>query len=254
MLLPRLVPCLLSSCWLSLVIVAPAQANPFHSWAGRLLEWGKKTPTTGTALVSGFIPPTRGLPANREGGSARGGLCPPSPQRLTALLPSSHLGLTAAARPSFFAYMPPTGGRPVELMVKDHQENTLYWSQVQVQSTGGIVRVNLPNSAPELTVGQTYRWYLSIICDSQDSTASLHVGGWIQRVAMTEAFRQQLQKVPLTERPRLYASAGLWHETLGALMELRQAQPGNASLQSDWMSLLRLEGLERVAAEPLVAL
>jgi len=35
-------------------------------------------------------------------------------------------------------------------------------------------------------------------------------------------------------------------------MELRQSQPGNASLQTDWTSLLKFEGLEQVAQEPFV--
>ncbi|MEN9216950.1 MAG: DUF928 domain-containing protein [Gloeomargarita sp. HHBFW_bins_162] len=203
-----------------------------------------------TTVVVGFIPPTGGLPANREGGSARGGLCPASPQRLTALLPSSHLGLTAAARPSFFAYMPPTGGRRVELMLQDEKGKVLHLSEFQINQTG-IVRVDLPSAAPELVVGQTYRWYLSVICDPMDSSASLHVGGWVQRVAMPDNLKQQLQKAPANEHPYIYGSAGLWHETLASLMELRQAQPGNANLQADWMSLLSLEGLDKIAQEPL---
>jgi len=230
-------------------LATPVQANPIQAWVGRLLDWGNRRPVSTVATV-GFIPPTGGLPANREGGSVRGGLCPISPQRLTALLPSSSLGLTVAARPSFFAYLPPTGGRPVELMLQDAQGNVLHLSSFQTDKVG-LVRVDLPSHAPELKVGETYRWYLSIICDPNDSSANLHVGGWVQRVALTDNLRQQLAKIPVGDRPYLYARAGLWHETLASLMELRQAQPNNASLQADWASLLQIEGLDRVAQEPI---
>jgi len=234
----------------SVLLAAPVQANPIYAWTGRLLDWGKRRPVSTVATV-GFIPPTGGLPANREGGSARGGLCPVSPQQLTALLPHSSLGLTVAARPSFFVYLPPTGGRPVELMLQDSQGNVVHLASFQTNKVG-LVWVDLPGHAPELKVGETYRWYLSIICDPNDSSASLHVGGWVQRVALTDKLRQQLAKSPVGDRPYLYARAGLWHETLASLVELRQAQPNNTSLQADWALLLQMEGLDRIAQELIV--
>ncbi|MEN9216949.1 MAG: DUF928 domain-containing protein [Gloeomargarita sp. HHBFW_bins_162] len=227
---------------------APAQANPLQNWAGRLLEWGQKRPTT-TTPVTGFVPPAGGLPANREGGAARGAVCPFSNQRLTALLPSSNLGLTASARPSLFFYMPPTEGRSVEFLLLDSRGAELYQSTTRINQSG-IVRMDLPSNAPELVVGQSYQWYLSVICDPKDRTADLYVQGWVQRVAMPDSLQQQLQKAPASEHPYIYASAGLWHETLASLMELRQAQPGNANLQADWMSLLSMEGLDKIAQEP----
>ncbi|MEN9234475.1 MAG: DUF928 domain-containing protein [Gloeomargarita sp. DG02_3_bins_56] len=231
------------------LLATPAQADPLRDWFGGLVDWGKRRPTA-AVTVSGFVPPTRGLPSNREGGSARGGLCPASPQRLTALVPSSSLGLTVAARPSFFVYLPPTGNRPVELMLQDAQGKVLHVSEFQPKHTG-IVRVDLPSHAPELAVGQTYRWYFSIICDPNDSSASLHVGGWVQRIPFGDSLRQQLAKAPVSDRPYLYAKAGLWHETLAAFLELRQAQPANPHLQSDWLSLLQLQGLEQLAQAPV---
>jgi hypothetical protein len=135
-------------------------------------------------------------------------------------------------------------------MLQDAQGNVLHLSSFQTDKVG-LVRVDLPSHAPELKVGETYRWYLSIICDPNGSSANLHVGGWVQRVALTDNLRQQLAKIPVGDRPYLYARAGLWHETLASLMELRQAQPNNASLQADWASLLQIEGLDRVAQEPI---
>jgi hypothetical protein len=229
---------------------APAQANPLQNWAGRLLEWSQRRPTPSTTSVTGFVPPAGGLPANREGGAARGAVCPFSNQRLTALLPSTNLGLTASARPSLFFYLPPTEGRSVEFLLQDSRGAELYQSTTRINQSG-IVRIDLPSNAPELEVGQTYQWYLSVICDPKDRTADLYVQGWVQRVAMPENLQRQLQQAPANERPYIYASAGLWHETLATLFELRQAQPGNTTLQADWIALLRMEGLDKVAQEPL---
>ena len=232
------------------LVAAPAQANPLQNWAGRLIEWGQKRSTPTLTNVNGFVPPAGGLPANREGGAARGAVCPVGNQRLTALLPSTNLGLTAAARPSLFFYLPPTEGRSVEFVLQDSRGAELYQSTTRINQSG-IVRVDLPSNAPELAVGQTYQWYLSVICDPKDRTADLYVQGWVQRVDMPDTLKRQLQQAPASEHPYIYANAGLWHETLAALFELRQAQPGNAMWQEGWISLLRMEGLDKVAQEPL---
>ncbi|MCS7031453.1 MAG: DUF928 domain-containing protein [Gloeomargarita sp. SKYG116] len=229
----------------------PALANPLQDWAGRLLEWSRRRPTpTPSVVVTGFVPPAAGLPGNREGGATRGAVCPVSEKRLTALLPTAHLGLTAAARPSFFFYLPPVEGRPVEFVLLDSRGAELFTYTGRAQQSG-IVRLDLPDQAPTLNVGETYQWYFSVVCDPQDRTADLYVRGWVQRVALPASLERQLQRAPRNEHPYIYASAGLWHETLAALMDLRQSQPQNSQLMADWQSLLQNEGLGKVAQEPL---
>ena len=244
-------PSVLTAMTLAVTLVAaPAQANPLESWAARLLEWGKRRSTPPVAPVTGFVPPATGLPSNREGGAARGTVCPVGNQRLTALLPSTGLGLTVSARPSLFFYLPPTEGRSIEFSLWDARGAELYQSTTKVNRSG-IVRFDLPSNAPELVVGQTYQWHLSLICDPKDRSADMYVQGWVQRVALPDALQQQLQRAPRSEHPYIYANAGLWHETLATLAELRQAQPNNPDLRADWLLLLQLEGLDKVAQEPL---
>lgn len=237
---------------LTLTLTAtPATANPLQIWAGRLLKWSQRRATAQpTTPVIGFVPPAAGLPGNREGGATRGAVCPVSHKRLTALLPASHLGLTAAARPSFFFYLPPVGDREVELVLMDGRGMEHYTYRGRAQQSG-IVRLDLPEEAPALAVGDTYQWYFSVICDPQDRTADLFVRGWVQRVALAPSFEQQLQRAPRSQHPYLYAGAGLWHETLAALVELRQSQPQNKALLVDWLALLQTEGLDQLATEPL---
>jgi len=246
-------PSFLAAVTLAVTLTAaPAQANPLENWASRLLEWGKRRSTPPPAPVTGFVPPAAGLPNNREGGAARGAICPAGHHRLTALLPATGLGLTASGRPSLFFYLPPTEGRSIEFSLWDSRGAELYQSTTKI-NTSGIVRLDLPSNAPELVVGQTYQWHLALICDPKDRSADMYVQGWVQRVALTDTLREQLQRTPRSEHPYLYASAGLWHETLATLAELRQAQPNNPDFRSDWMLLLQLEGLDKVAQEPLAS-
>ncbi|MCS6781621.1 MAG: DUF928 domain-containing protein [Gloeomargarita sp. SKYBB_i_bin120] len=241
---------LATTCALTLT-ATPVLANPLQDWVGRLLEWSRRRPTASpTVTVTGFVPPAAGLPGNREGGATRGAVCPVSSKPLTALIPTRHLGLTAAARPSFFFYLPPVEGRTVEFVLMDSRGAEVFTYTGRAQQSG-IVRLDLPENAPALQVGELYQWYFSVVCDPQDRTADLYVRGSVQRVALPASFQQQLQRVPRNEHPYIYASAGLWHETLAALLDLRQSQPQNGQLMADWQSLLQIEGLGKVAQEPL---
>jgi hypothetical protein len=202
------------------------------------------------SYAQGYTPPDRGLPGRREGGGTRGD-CQASQPGLTALMPDSNLGRTMAERPTFFWYMPQSAAA-AEFVLLDANNTELYKTLVPVPSQSGIVSLNLPDSVSALEVGQSYRWYFSLVCDPLDRSADTFTSGWVERVDRNPALLQEIAAAPPTEQAMLYAKAGLWYEALAVLATLRQSQPQNAALVTQWQTLLESVGLEQVADQPLL--
>jgi hypothetical protein len=71
----------------------------------------------GTMAQVKFNPPSKlKAPGNREGGLMRSDSCAATAggSGLTVILPTTNLGLTTKAFPSFFAYVPPNNAEKVE--------------------------------------------------------------------------------------------------------------------------------------------
>lgn len=212
------------------------------------------------SLAQQFVPPDRGLPGRREGGGTRGS-CLRGQVPLTALMPDSNFAQTTQTSPTFFWYIPPFLGEVAEFVLLDENDNELYQTTVQLGEQGGVVSLSLPavkdaagNDKSLLNEGQDYRWYFSIICDPDDRSGDVFAEGWIQRVQPTLALTNQLA-IARTEREQaaIYAEAGIWHDALTTLAELRRSQPSNAALLSNWVTLLESVDLENIASEPLVS-
>ncbi|MBD1880824.1 MULTISPECIES: DUF928 domain-containing protein [unclassified Coleofasciculus] len=203
-----------------------------------------------------FRLPRVGAPKTREPGASRGSSsCAAQGKSLMALLPSTNVGLTVAARPTLFVAVPKTSAQDAEFILYDGEtsQQVIYETTLPIPSTGGVVSVSLPQKdAPSLVAGKKYRWSLSMICDAEDRGADISVEGWIQRVQPNVALRNDLKKAAPRDRPAIYAEAGMWLDTLSSLADLRNANPSDFTLETDWKDLLKLVNLGTVAEEPLV--
>lgn len=203
-----------------------------------------------------FQLPSRGAPGNREGGASRGCVTDKKPEdkdkRLTALIPITNLGLTVAERPTFFWYVPPMPDRKVEFVLMDKNYNEIDRTVFQTKGKSGIVSYRLPAKVAPLQVGKDYRWYFSVICNPTSRSGDLVVEGWVQRVAPNPNLAKQLAKAPPSDRPNLYAQAGLWQDSLASLAELRRARPNDPATLNRWETLLKTVSLDYLAKEPLL--
>ncbi len=197
-----------------------------------------------------YKPPDQGLPGRREGGGTRGGCLTQQPS-LTALMPESNLGLTVAAHPSFFWYVPQTAATVAEFVLLDANNTELYKAQVPL-TQAGIVQFTLPDSAPPLQVNQSYRWFFALVCEPLDRSADIFTSGWVKRVEDDPGLTQALVVATPAVQPGLYNQAGLWYDALATLAALRQIQPQNPALASQWQSLLESVGLSQIADRPLL--
>ncbi|NJN86669.1 MAG: DUF928 domain-containing protein [Leptolyngbyaceae cyanobacterium SL_7_1] len=212
------------------------------------------------SMAQQFVPPDRGLPGRREGGGTRGS-CLRGQVPLTALMPASNFAQTTKTSPTFFWYVPPFLAETAEFVLLDEHDNELYHTTVQLVEDGGVVSLSLPTvkdasgtDVSLLNEGQDYHWYFSLICDPDDRSGDVFAEGWIQRVQPTLALTNRLA-IARTEREQaaVYAEAGIWHDALTTLAELRRSQPSNSALLSNWITLLESVDLENIASEPIIS-
>lgn len=201
-----------------------------------------------------FIPPDRGLPGRREGGGTRGD-CAASQIPLTALIPDTNFGKTLQEYPTFFWYVPPIETQAAEFVLMDEDQNEIYYTQFEIEEPGGIISISLPASGevPALELGKDYRWYFALICDVNDRSRDIFAEGWVQRISPDPEFIDELNRIPMSDRPNLYAREGIWFDALMAFVQLRQAEPTNPTVRSDWFTFLESVDLEQLSEQPFIA-
>ncbi len=206
--------------------------------------------------ANSFEPPAgKDMP---RGGTAGGGsrpvasACSPSKnavksETLTALSPGRHLGLTQSARPRLLVYVPQTTAQTMEFSLFDEQMNGVYQMNLPVSNRTGLISIELPENAPSLVKDKPYYWTVALVCNPEERTEDMVVGGWIERTELNDSLKQELAKVRGLERVSFYAKQGLWYDAVNTLLELQQTEPGNAAIAASWAELLKSVGLDAIA-------
>ncbi|WP_052746318.1 DUF928 domain-containing protein [Prochlorothrix hollandica] len=175
-----------------------------------------------------------------------------------ALVPDrQYLSYTVSPRPTFFVYMPPMATDGVFFSIQAENGEPLYHTLLQVPADGGIVRFTLPDDAPALALNENYAWFFvpieaggTLRPDSPGTVA------WIKRVESPLTASDLASSVPTLEQVTQLAQAGIWYDTLAALDQGLQGEPGTSEpLESDlwaseWDDLLQSVGLEAVLYQP----
>lgn len=204
-----------------------------------------------------FDPPGDGEPADTAGGASRddnpclsaqsgSSLC------VTPLVPAKIQGLTVAERPTFYVYVPPTEAGEIFFALKDENNRHHYQAKIPITASGGAIAITLPSDAPALEVGQTYRWTFVLLDEAGLKPDSPGVEGTIQRVAADRVALDPSAPEPSLELAQEYARAGIWYDTLKTLADLRQSQPEDTTLVTNWEGVLSSVGLEDIASKPLL--
>ena len=202
-----------------------------------------------------FEPPKSGQPINTVGGATRGEQCfqdaeLPKPA-LKSLAPANYQGLTVAARPTLFVHVPQTTAQEAFFSLQDEQ-GQYYQTILPLPDQSGIMSIQLPEAAPALEVGKSYKWHFVVMCDNSLKPDSPLVEGYIQRINPESALFSQLEELSPLERAAQYGKAGIWHETLTILAQLKKSQPDNSNVAANWEELLTTVGLETIANQPLL--
>ena len=196
-----------------------------------------------------------GRPGRRSSAASRGGSCVETGLPPTPLTPKTDPQLTTAAYPTFFVYVPQNSAQALEFVLQDNTSNDeLYKTTLKPNKRSGVVRVNFPNNAnlPSLQNGKEYAWSFSVVCDTQSRDRDIEVTGSIQRIQIDPNLAIQLQKAQPRERATLYATSGIWQDTLTIIADLRRSNPNDLGVKTDWEDLLKSVGLEQIAKAPLL--
>jgi Domain of Unknown Function (DUF928) len=164
-------------------------------------------------------------------------------------------GLTTSERPTFWFYVPYTQEltASAEFVLQDSLQNDIYRNAIALPPKPSVIGVSLPSNA-SLQVGKTYHWYLKVLCNQQQiESVPIYVEGDIQRVNLDFRMMQQLETAAdPQQKVAIYAQEGIWFDSLTMLAQMRQKNPHDVSVASDWQSLLRSVNLDNVATAPLV--
>lgn len=196
-----------------------------------------------------------GRPGRRSSAASRAGTCVETGLPPTPLTPKTDPQLTTAAYPSFFVYVPQNSAQAFEFVLEDNTTNQeLYKTTLKPSKQSGVVRVSFPNNAnlPSLQNGKEYAWSFSVVCDTQSRDKDIEVTGSIQRIQTDPNLAIQLQKTQPRERAALYATSGIWQDTLTIIADLRRTNPNDLGVKTDWEDLLKSVGLEKIAQAPLL--
>jgi hypothetical protein len=112
----------------------------------------------------------------------------------------------------------------------------------------GLQRVRLADHNIRLTPGVLYTWSVSLIRDAAQRSSDVLTAGTMERVELPEALRRQLVHANKMTAARLYATEGLWYDTIAALSELIDARPQDIALRQQRATVLEQEGLTAAAA------
>lgn len=144
---------------------------------------------------------------------------------------------TFASVPMQFALVEPGVARP--LLAKS----------LKADKTG-LVQLELPKDAPQLSPERKYRWTVSLICNSQRPSENVYATAWVKRVTTTANQAKALVEAGSdNQRALVYAQSGLWYDALTAMSKAYQANPQDSSTRESFVSLLDQVGLTQVAMQ-----
>ncbi|MBD2533690.1 DUF928 domain-containing protein [Nostoc flagelliforme FACHB-838] len=215
-------------------------------------------------------PPDRGVPGDRGEGASRGN-CSTLGLPLTALVPSYKQrlnqgagettitqvwGLTSVEQPSFWFYIPykQSSIQGIEFVLQTDKNKTIHRAEISAPPVPGIVRVQLQNNKVFLENDKLYHWFfkVKVICNPKQSVTLDYVEGWVQRVNLNVALRDQLKQSSPQQQAAIYAKNGIWYDALTTLAELRLTGSQDSGLTEDWKNLLKVIQLEKIATKPLI--
>src|SRR5262245_36734383 len=204
-----------------------------------LKDQSKKTEAPASVPV--YTPPKRGAPGGRVGGGTRG------IQRevfILSVLAPDHSGFTTSEQPSLYWFISNSTSLPVELTVMDPQGvQPILETRIPAPVQAGVHRVRLADYNIRLAPGAAYRWFVSVVPDSDRRSKDIMAGGAIERVEMPEGLKAKIAQAPKSDLPSIYAEAGMWYDTVAAISDLIEAAPQDQALRKQRTALLAQVGL-----------
>jgi hypothetical protein len=219
------------------------------AWLVCGILWGYSLPQPAEAQPDATIiykPPQRGAPVGREGAGTRG--FSEASSTLAVLVPKDHTGLTSQEQPVLYWYLSQETRHPVEVILTDRQSvKPLLTIRLNPPLQPGMQRVRLADHNIHLALGVLYKWSVSLVRDAAQRSYDVTTTGTIERVELPKELREQMAHTNTMISARLYATAGLWYDTIAALSELIDTRPQDTVLRQQRAMVLEQEQLTAAA-------
>jgi Domain of Unknown Function (DUF928) len=205
----------------------------------------------------GYVPPAGRERIQRTDGAGSRGCPQGSFGSISLLTPNDHVGLTVSNRPTFSWYVSANPSTPMQFaLVEPGVPQPILVKQLEVTKTG-IVQLELPTNVSELSVGKTYRWTVSLVCNAKRPSENIYVRSWIARVPdrveelqlLATASSQTVSESTsdrLRQRAIAYAQSGIWYDAIATISKAYLANPQDRSSAEYLHLLLNQVGLSQV--------
>lgn len=211
-----------------------AWAAPRYTPRSRTITAPKRTVGTGS----------RGCEASSQNSSSA-----TNTAALTLLVPRDHVGKTTADHPVFAWYLSQAVTAPLVFTLVDPGNPKPLLEQTIQNPTAGMMKLQIPETAPSLVSGKKYRWTVSIICNPNRYSTYITAQAWIEREAANSELTRQLKAATQDEqKATIYAEAGFWYDAL-AVLSPTDAVKLNPTLTRDRLALLQQVGLTDVVQQ-----
>lgn len=187
----------------------------------------------------------RGAPKSTSDGASRSSFVPNN--SLISLMPKEQVGLTFDERPTFYWHISEIDTRKATFILVDDNEDVVYEKNVTLPQKPGYFAFTLPAEAPGLKVDRRYQWFLELNSSSL-TDESVTTEGWVKRTQPSLAVRIKLNQLEPKYRSKVYADAGIWHNTISNVAQQRCIAPNDSTTTRYWNQLLNSVGLNEVAS------
>jgi len=216
-------------------------------WPGAALaaDDSHSTAKPATSSVVIYKPAKGSAPAARVTGGSRGN--GDATITLDVLAPDD-TGLTTKEQPSLFWYQSKPAKARFELtLIEADKTKPVLRVNVERAANAGIQRLRLADHGVKLAPGVEYQWVVALVTDSDNRSSDLVASGFIKRIEPSAELKAKIAGASPSSLPAVYAEAGIWHDALGSLSDLIDAQPDNQALHTERAELLRQVGLKAAA-------
>lgn len=158
---------------------------------------------------------------------------------LTALVPLNGTGSTTSTHPTFWIYLPETTASQIILSVMEENPGGAIKHYAQtafpIPPQSGLISFKLPDEAPPLEVGKTYKWAVILVCSK-----TLHPNDPVTeaRINRIKASIPNQPENPI-KKAIWFGQQGIWYDFLEALFQAKQANPNDQAVKTDWENVLK---------------
>ncbi len=162
------------------------------------------------------------------------------------LVPADGEGLTVAAYPTFWVYLPKTSAKQVILSIKEEGIQHHSQTSFSIEGMSGIIGFQTSESSPPLAEGKTYQWTVVLVCGAKVYPNDLAVVAWVRRINLPPSL-----PTTLLQQAVWYGEQGIWYDLLSAIAQAKSAQSDQPKIASIWSNFLASVGFEAIATQPL---